>query len=44
MTGEEVMIPPRRVVTFQASSHLKNEVNTVLVEPQEMVGLMPTGK
>jgi integration host factor subunit alpha len=43
-TGKEVMIPPRRVVTFHASFHLKNEVNAVPVEPQEMVGLLPEGK
>jgi integration host factor subunit alpha len=36
-TGEEVMISPRRVVTFRASSHFKTEVNSVQAERQESV-------
>lgn len=31
-TGEEVIIPPRRVVTFRASATLKHEVNAVSAE------------
>ena len=36
-TGEEVMISPRRVVTFRASDHLKAEVDSVQAEQQEAV-------
>jgi integration host factor subunit alpha len=36
-TGEEVMIPPRRAVTFRASSHFKTEVNSVPAEQQDSV-------
>jgi integration host factor subunit alpha len=36
-TGEEVMISPRRVVTFRASPHLKTEVNAVQVEQRATV-------
>ena len=43
-TGEEVMISPRRVVTFRASSHLRTEVNSVQEEQQEVEGLLPKGK
>lgn len=43
-TGEEVVIAPRRAVTFRASAHLKTEVNSVQVEPQEAEGLLPKGK
>lgn len=33
-TGESIIIPARRVVTFRASSHLKTEVNAPGIEPQ----------
>ena len=33
-TGEQVMIQPRRVVTFRASPTLKHAVNAVLAELQ----------
>ena len=36
-TGKEVMISPRRVVTFRASPHLKTEVNSVQAEQQDAV-------
>ena len=37
-TGEEVIISPRRVVTFRASPQLKTEVNSVQTEPQDAEG------
>jgi integration host factor subunit alpha len=49
-TGEEVMISPRRVVTFRASSLLKTEVNSIQGEKHEAVtrtekkGPLPKGK
>jgi integration host factor subunit alpha len=43
-TGEDVMISPRRIVTFRASVHLKTEVNVVQAEQQEAEGLLPKGK
>ncbi len=33
-TGESIIIPARRVVTFHASSHLKTEVYAPGIEPQ----------
>jgi integration host factor subunit alpha len=36
-TGEEVMIAPRRVVSFRASPHLKTAVNSVQAEQHEAV-------
>jgi integration host factor subunit alpha len=32
ITGESLLIPARRVVTFHASAHLKTEVNAVPAE------------
>ncbi len=43
-TGEEVMISPRRAVTFRASTQLKAEVNSVQAEQQVAEGLLPKGK
>ena len=37
ITGEALMISPRRVVTFHASPILKRQVNTLTVERQEDV-------
>jgi integration host factor subunit alpha len=36
-TREEIMISPRRVVTFRASAQLKTEVDSVQAEPQEVL-------
>ena len=41
--GEEIIITPRRVVTFHASPRLKTEVSAVQAEPKEAEGL-PKGK
>lgn len=44
ITGEEVIIAPRRVVTFRASPQLKAEVNGVQAEQPDTAGLLPKGK
>jgi integration host factor subunit alpha len=43
-TGEEIIIAPRRVVTFRASPRLKTEVNAFQVEHQDREGLLSQGK
>jgi nucleoid DNA-binding protein len=43
-TGEAVMIPARRVVTFRANLQLKAEVNSAQSEQHEAEGLLPKGK
>ena len=43
-TGEELMISPRRVVTFRASPQFKAGVNAVHAEPPEAEGLPAEGK
>jgi integration host factor subunit alpha len=38
-TGEEIMISPRRVVTFRASAQLKAEVSAAQLEQPDTEGL-----
>jgi integration host factor subunit alpha len=43
-TGEELMISPRRVVTFRASPQLKIAVNAVPAERRDVKGLPAEGE